>query len=146
MIVARRSNRCEAPVLPRMFPTSFLEPHGMHIVPLYGALGRWWSLASWQFFSEAVTIQWISLSRPCIRTRVSSRVQPRIPQHQKSDVSYMTHTRPKQVQLPSSINATVPCASLVLCHIHPNIPFALNRNGMQYPLKPCAMWCEFELA
>ena len=61
----------------------------MQIVPLHGALGY---LASWQFFFEASTTQWIALSGPCIRKTASSCAQPHIPQHTKTDMSHMTHT------------------------------------------------------
>ena len=62
--LVRRNHRCEAPVLPRMFHSSFFERRCMccaseavHLHEkcfLHGALGRWY-LATWQFLVEART-------------------------------------------------------------------------------------------
>ena len=100
-IVARSSNCCEAPALPRMFHHPFLEPRCTYCASetahlhahrsLHGPLGRWVYLPSWPFFFEARTIQWIALSRPC-KPRLFNVFNYGFHKTKKTDMSQITHT------------------------------------------------------
>ena len=138
MIVARRSNRCEAPVLPRMFHHSFLESGCMYgaskAVQLHANRSLSWCVGSLAVLGElAVLRKGLNIPVNCVIKTVNSNnaffkcstTYSTTPQngHASHDAHVIAKSCcaptclfsmwcvQKQVQLPSSVDATIPCAS-----------------------------------